>query len=404
MPVMPPALDKTTIRPRPAARMEGNSAFVSATGPKRFVEKICSHTLTGTSSTEPAAAIPALCTTTSGAPTCSLTALAASAIDWGSSRSSRTPSNRGSLSPAPVAARRRSSPTSGERIAATTRHPCLYRRVADARPSPRDAPVMTTLRDSCTAAPTVSAFVGWCHVRTSRRLATHPGVPVPLEVGAGLPFSFIESVGIVDLGFRKRPGARDGGGELRRADGGEAGAINEIGDVQYDSHHQECGEGGPGGKPTQPLRELLGLRASRVVPMAEDACGNHHHRDERGLHDQRELEGRSGKHRAPRSDLRVDVQPGVDEEDLEERVHDEPDDEEQQRQADERATPDERLGGRMHLKTAQDPAPREEGADEVEGRVSDHDEGLDGGRQLQQGTVFGKVPEMGVVDGVRCQV
>src|SRR5215470_13389065 len=330
MPVMPPALDKTTILPRPAALMDGSKAFVSATGPKRFVEKICSHTLTGTSSTEPAAAIPALCTTTSGAPIRSLMLLAASAIDCGSSRSSRTPSNRGSSSPAPVVVRRRSSPTSGERIAATTRHPCLYRWTADARPSPRDAPVMTTLRDSCMAGPTVSGFVEWRHVRTSGRLATHPGVPVPLEVRAGLSLSLVECIGVVDLGFRKRPGAGDGGGELRRADGGEAGAIHEVGDVQQESHHQERGEGGPGGKPTQLLGELLGLRASRVVTMAEDACGNHHHGDQRRLHDQRELEGRSGGHRAPGRDLRVDVEPGVHEEYLEERVHDEPDAEEQQ--------------------------------------------------------------------------
>jgi len=123
MPAMPPALDNTTIRPRPAARIEGSSAFVSATGPKRFVEKIRSHTLIGTSSTVPAAAIPALCTSTSGAPIRCWTAVAAAAIDSASSRSSRTASNRGSSAAAPVAARRRSSPVSGERIPPTTRHP-----------------------------------------------------------------------------------------------------------------------------------------------------------------------------------------------------------------------------------------------------------------------------------------
>src|SRR5262249_59108036 len=103
------------------------------------------------------------------------------------------------------------------------------------------------------------------------------------------------------------------------------------------------------------------------------------HGDQRGLPDERELEGRSREDRAPRYDLRVNVQSGVNEEYLEERVHDEPDDEDQQRQADERAAPHERVEGRTRLKTAQDPAGREEGADEVEGRVSDHDEGLDRG-------------------------
>ena len=56
--------------------------------------------------------------------------------------------------------------------------------------------------------------------------------------------------------------------------------------------------------------------------------------------------------------------------------------------------------GRTRLETAQDPARREEGPDEVEGRVPDHDEGLDRGRQLHQPPVFGKVPELRVVDRV----
>src|SRR4029453_4310784 len=222
-------------------RMEGNSALVRATGPKRFVEKICSHTLTGTSSTQPAAAIPALCTRTSGAPTCSWTALAAAAIDSGSSRSSRTPSNRGSSWPAPAATRRRSSPASGERIAPTTRHPSLYRWAADARPRPRAAPVIAAPRGSCTAGSTTSTVLRWLHVRTSRRLAAHPGVPVSLEEWARLTPSLIESVGVVDLGFRERPRAGDGGSELRRADGGEAGAIHEIGEVQCPCHPQNRG-------------------------------------------------------------------------------------------------------------------------------------------------------------------
>ena len=47
MPRTPPWLDTTTIRPRPAARMDGNSALVSAIGPKRLVEKICCQTAVG---------------------------------------------------------------------------------------------------------------------------------------------------------------------------------------------------------------------------------------------------------------------------------------------------------------------------------------------------------------------
>src|SRR5262249_58020681 len=93
--------------------------------------------------------------------------------------------------------------------------------------------------------------------------------------------------------------------------------------------------------------------------------------------DERELEGRSGGNRPPRHDLRVDIQAGVDEEDLQKRVHDEPDDEEQERQADERAAPHERVERRTRLKPTQDPDAREERADEVESRVSDYDEWLD---------------------------
>src|SRR5262245_43526385 len=128
-------------------------------------------------------------------------ALAAATIDDGSSRSSRTPTRRGSPAAAPVAARRRASPASGERMAPTTRHPSLYSWVADARPSPRDAPVITTLRGSrVIVAPAMCIRSHRVHGRASVRLSRHPAVPVPLEVGAGLPLSLVESLGVVDLG------------------------------------------------------------------------------------------------------------------------------------------------------------------------------------------------------------
>src|SRR5262245_47401839 len=341
MPRTPPWLEITTIRPRPAARMDGSSSWVSRTAPNRFVRNSRSHASKGISSTHATAAIPALCTSASGAPTASSMTLAPAWIDAGSSRSSRTPIKRGSPTPARVAARRRSSPASGERMAATTRHPRSYRWVADARPSPRDAPVITTLRRSRTARPATSTVRRRRNDRTPRRLGTHPAVPVALEERAGMPLLLIEAVGVVDLGFWKRIGARDGCRELRRPDGGEARAVHEIRHVQDGEHHQERAEGRAVGEPTSLLDQPLGLRASGVVPMAEDACGDHHHRDERRLPDQRELEGRSGEHRAPRHHLRVDVQPGMDREDLEYRVEDEPRDEEQQPQGDEWAAPNE---------------------------------------------------------------
>src|SRR5262249_29254058 len=161
-------------------------------------------------------------------------------------------------------------------------------------------PVMTTVRGSRMAGPTISIILHRVHRRTSIRLSGHPAVPVPLEIWAGLPLPLIESLRIVDLGFRKRIGAGDGGRELRRTDGGETGTVNEIGEVQYAGHHQERGDGRARTEPPKPLGELLGLSASRVVPIAEDARGNHHDGDKRRLPDQRELEGRSGEERAPR--------------------------------------------------------------------------------------------------------
>src|SRR5262249_25099475 len=151
---------------------------------------------------------------------------AAAAIDAGSSRSRRTPTKRASSAAVPVAARRRSSPTSGERIAATTRHPSLSRSVADARPSPRDAPVMRTLRGSrALVTPPVPVRRYRVDRRTSVRLGGHPAVPVPLGVWAVLPLALKKSLGVVDLGFRVGPGTGNGGRQLRRADRGEAGTV-----------------------------------------------------------------------------------------------------------------------------------------------------------------------------------
>jgi len=97
-----------------------------------------------------------------------------------------------------------------------------------------------------------------------------------LEVWAGLPLSLIESIGVVDLGFRKRPWAGDGGSELPRARREESSAVEEIGDIQYGKHYQEHAEGRACTEHPQPLGQLLRLRTSRIVPIQEDGCGNHH--------------------------------------------------------------------------------------------------------------------------------
>src|SRR4051812_48139842 len=136
------------MRPRPASRIAGSNAFVSATGPNTVVSNILSHSVIGVSSAIPAAEMPALCTTAYGAPTASSIDFAAAATEAASVRSSVTPISRGSSAPAPVASRSLSMPASTDRIAATTCHPRSYSKDADANPRPRDAPVMTTLRGS----------------------------------------------------------------------------------------------------------------------------------------------------------------------------------------------------------------------------------------------------------------
>src|SRR5215813_3474368 len=99
---------------------------------------------------------------------------------------------------------------------------------------------MTTLPGSpAIVGPAVSVRLHRIHGRTSVRLSGHPAVPVPLEEWAGLALSLVEPLGVIDLGFRIRPGTGGGGRELRRTDGGEAGAIHEVGEVQDDSHHQK---------------------------------------------------------------------------------------------------------------------------------------------------------------------
>src|SRR5262245_65639727 len=99
---------------------------------------------------------------------------------------------------------------------------------------------MTTLRGSpIVVGPTRSIRLPRVHGRTSLRLSGHPAVPVSFEKWAGLSLSLEESLRIVDFGFRIRPGAGDGGRQLRGADGPEAGSVYEVRDVQDAGHHQE---------------------------------------------------------------------------------------------------------------------------------------------------------------------
>src|SRR5262245_46242916 len=280
MPRTPPSLDTTTIRPRPAARIAGSSAWVSRIGPNVLVEKTWANTAGDISSTQPTAATPALWTSASGAPTASSIALAPAAVAVGSSRSSRTGTSRGSPAAAPVAARRRSRAVSGERTAATTVQPWRWRWAAEARPRPRDAPVMTTERSSATAGSAPPAVGRGGHLGPSG-LGALPARPVAGEERPGLARLLVEAVGVVDLGLGVGPRAGDRGGGLAGPDDREPGAVVEVGHVHDHEYDQERPERRVPPQRADAVGQLLGLGLARVVPVQQAGRGDHHERDQR---------------------------------------------------------------------------------------------------------------------------
>src|SRR5882757_7818404 len=215
IPRTPPALDTRMMRPRPALRMDGRSALVSATGPKILVANIRSHKLIGASSIMPAAEIPALCTKPYGAPTASSIDFAAAVTDVASVRSSPTPIRRGSSTRAPVASRRRSMPASTDRIAATTRQPRRYRCEAEANPSPLDAPVMTTLRGSAILAfsRTPVTLGAQLDAGATVRQALLPGGPLTDRVRPLGAVLLVIPLRVIHFGLGVGPGAGDGCGQ-----------------------------------------------------------------------------------------------------------------------------------------------------------------------------------------------
>ena len=131
-------------------------------------------------------------------------------------------SGGGSSVGAPVSARSRSSPSSGERMAATTVHPARCRWAAVARPSPRDAPVTTTLRASATG-PQRPSTAGDVH----RRMGGHELRPDAREVRTRLPGLLVEALRVVHLRLGERVRAGDRGRRPGRADQGEGAAVEE---------------------------------------------------------------------------------------------------------------------------------------------------------------------------------
>src|SRR6516162_3670442 len=329
------------MRPSPAARIDGSRAWVSATGPRTLVANIFCHSAISVSSTIPAPEIPALCTRAYGAPTASSIALAAAEIDAVSVRSSGTPISRSS-SPAPVASRRRGIARSGVRMAATTRHPSRYRRTAEANPSPRDAPVMTTVRGSTMLAlrrrSRTRAFARrWrVDVGPTVRLPAHPGRPDAHReraFGAGL---LVISLRVIDFGLWVWPRAGNGRRRSAGLDRREPTTVDKVGHVDDHEHHQKRAEHRTAREDLGFRGQLLRHRLTGVVAVAQDRGRDHHERHRERLPDQRELKCRAGEYRAPRDHLRVDVHAHVDELILQERIEDEADYTGQQAKADQR--------------------------------------------------------------------
>src|SRR6201996_8504386 len=131
-------------------------------------------------------------------------------------------------------------PCSGVRMAATTRHPSRYRRAAVANPSPREAPVMTTLRASAILA-RARTLTRWrrLNVRPAIRFSARPGRPDAHRVRTLRAGFLVIALRVIHFGFRIWP--RTGHRRCRVADldDPEPGAVGEIGHVDYRKHHQK---------------------------------------------------------------------------------------------------------------------------------------------------------------------
>ena len=123
----------------------GSSARVSLSTPKKFVSITHWISASGRSSSTPATATPALCTTASSAlPVLESTVVTAASIDAGSVTSSCTKVTR-SESPASLNARSRGSLRLRSRMVANTRQPLAARSSVVTRPKPVDVPVIRTV-------------------------------------------------------------------------------------------------------------------------------------------------------------------------------------------------------------------------------------------------------------------
>src|SRR6185312_282787 len=133
-----------------------------------------------------------------------------------------------------MACRSSGIPLSGVRMAATTRLPSRYIRTAEANPSPRDAPVMTTVRGSailnlaCTGALTGR----WgLDMRPAIGFPARPGRPDTDRVRALRARLLVIALRVIHFGFGIGPGAGDRSGGVTDLDCPEPGTVGEVGHV-----------------------------------------------------------------------------------------------------------------------------------------------------------------------------
>src|ERR1700752_329674 len=156
---------------------------------------------------------------------------------------------------------------------APTRQPSRYRRTVDAKPSPRAAPVMMTVRGS-------AILVLWrAGALTGRRRlyvgatvgqTLLPGGPLPDRERSFGTCLLVVALRVVHLGLGVRPRARDRRGQPTRLDRPEPPAIGEVRHVDDREHHQERAEHRLGREQLGLRGELLRHRLSGVVAVDED--------------------------------------------------------------------------------------------------------------------------------------
>src|SRR5262245_33788708 len=122
--------------------------------------------------------------------------------------------------------------------------------MADAKPSPRDAPVMTTARFSSrtrSSGVRSSAILATRRAPVARRTQLDVGIASgPLLPGGPLAYRVrplgsvrpVEPLWVIDLGFGEGPRAGDGGRRAAGLDDPEPAAVGEVRHVDDREHHQ----------------------------------------------------------------------------------------------------------------------------------------------------------------------